>query len=327
MSEQYTYEVARIRAMEPALFSNAVIEQLIGTENYESALRFLEEKGWGKAGTAANGDAMLKAEEEKMWKTMGDLHLDKDVFALLTMPQLFHNVKCAIKEAVAGTDVRLPQGALIYYEETEPNQAEIRSLIEKKEFDSLPVSMQEPAREAYTRMLRTGDAQIVDIIMDRACLDTMYAIGQASKASVIREYTESYVAIKDIGIAVRAAKVGKNRTFLENSLAPCRTVDKADLIRAASSGLAALKDYLLTTSYKDAASYVEASPSAFECWRDNALLDRLREEKMNPFTIGPVVAYLIARQNEIKTVRIVLSGKRNGLSAAYIRERVRNMYV
>ncbi|MCI8744511.1 MAG: V-type ATP synthase subunit C, partial [Lachnospiraceae bacterium] len=35
----------------------------------------------------------------------------------------------------------------------------------------------------------------------------------------------------------------------------------------------------------------------------------------------------LARENEIKTVRIILSGKLNGLSDDSIRERVREMYV
>ena len=40
-----------------------------------------------------------------------------------------------------------------------------------------------------------------------------------------------------------------------------------------------------------------------------------------------VIAYVIARQNEIKTVRIILSGKLNDLPDDSIRERVREMYV
>lgn len=46
MSEQYTYAVARIRALEVSLFSDSTIEQLIACQNYDQALQFLEEKGW-----------------------------------------------------------------------------------------------------------------------------------------------------------------------------------------------------------------------------------------------------------------------------------------
>ena len=47
MSEQYTYAVARIRALEVSLFSNSTIDQLIACQNYHQCLQFLEEKGWG----------------------------------------------------------------------------------------------------------------------------------------------------------------------------------------------------------------------------------------------------------------------------------------
>ena len=43
--------------------------------------------------------------------------------------------------------------------------------------------------------------------------------------------------------------------------------------------------------------------------------------------MGPLLGYLIARENEIKTVRIILTGKQNGFSDDAVRERIREMYV
>ena len=69
------------------------------------------------------------------------------------------------------------------------------------------------------------------------------------------------------------------------------------------------------------------SASAFERWCDNRIIETISPQKYNAFTIGPIIAYVIARQNEIKTVRIILSGKQNDLPEESIRERVREMYV
>ena len=44
-------------------------------------------------------------------------------------------------------------------------------------------------------------------------------------------------------------------------------------------------------------------------------------------TVSPLAAYVLARENEIKCVRVILSGKRNGLSEQSIREKVRETYV
>ena len=56
------------------------------------------------------------------------------------------------------------------------------------------------------------------------------------------------------------------------------------------------------------------------------IIRAMKPQKYNAFTLGPIFAYVIARQNEIKTVRIVLTGKQNDLSEEAIRERVREMY-
>ena len=43
MSEQYTYAVARIRALEVSLFSDSTIDQLIACQSYDQALQMLRE--------------------------------------------------------------------------------------------------------------------------------------------------------------------------------------------------------------------------------------------------------------------------------------------
>ncbi len=48
MSEKYTYAVARIRALEVSLFSNAAIDQLIACQDYEQCLQFLAGAGLGR---------------------------------------------------------------------------------------------------------------------------------------------------------------------------------------------------------------------------------------------------------------------------------------
>jgi V/A-type H+-transporting ATPase subunit C len=89
----------------------------------------------------------------------------------------------------------------------------------------------------------------------------------------------------------------------------------------------AIYEYLLTTDYSDALPALKESSQAFERWCDNRIVEYIRPQKYNPFTLSPLAAYLLARENEIKTVRILLSGKRNDISDDIIRERLREMYV
>ena len=79
--------------------------------------------------------------------------------------------------------------------------------------------------------------------------------------------------------------------------------------------------------FAEAAEALKKSPSAFERWCDNRVIETIKPQKYEVCTVGPLVAYVLARQNEIKTARIVITGKANDLSEEAIRERTREMYV
>ena len=322
MSEMYTYAVARIRALEVSLFSNAVIEQLIACQSYEQCIQFLAERGWGDNDTSADAERMLKREEEKIWQVMKELSIDMKKFDVLSYPKLFHNLKAAIKE-VCTEDT----GRDIYYEDAAVPGKEMLEIIREKDFGRLPGIMSSVSAEAYDTLLHTRDGQLCDIMIDRAALDAIYKAGMEAEDKIIRDYAESAVAVADIKIAVRSQKTAKTIEFMKRAMAECKSISVDQLSRAALNGPEAIRDYLAGTEYAGGAEALAESPSAFERWCDNRIIQTISPQKYESFTIGPVVAYVLARQNEIKTVRIILSGKRSELPDDSIRERVREMYV
>ena len=114
---------------------------------------------------------------------------------------------------------------------------------------------------------------------------------------------------------------------MKRARAPCFTLNIECLGHAALSGMDSIIEYLNGSGYAEGAQALKESPSAFERWCDNRIIQTIKPQKSNPFSVGPLVAYVIARENEIKTVRIILTCKQNGLSDDSIRERVREMYV
>lgn len=121
MSEQYTYAVARIRALEVSLFSDSTIDQLIACQNYDQALQFLEEKGWGDARKQRDAEKILTREEEKTWEVVKELSIGMEHFDVLSYPKLFHNLKAAVKEVCTGDKNRH-----IYYEDVRIPGEEMR---------------------------------------------------------------------------------------------------------------------------------------------------------------------------------------------------------
>ena len=320
---KYTYAVARIRALEVSLLTNAVIEQLLACKSSQQALQFLVEKGWGDltAGTL-DADEVLNKEEEKMWQTIREVAPDMHVFDVLSLPKLYHNLKAAIKEVC--TEV---ENKNIFYDDCEIPGEEMFALVQNKEFDKLPGNMSATAREAFDTLLHTRDGQLCDLIIDHATLEAMLEAGKKSGEKIIEEYAQTAVAIADIKIAVRSQKTGKNAEFMKKAMVNCSEINVDQLTQAALAGAEEIAQYLEGTSYREGADALRISPSAFERWCDNKMTDSMRSHKYESSSVGPLLAYLLARQNEIKTVRIILTGKQNEFPDEAIRERIREMYV
>ena len=321
--KKYTYAVARIRALETGLFSSATIEQLMAVKSYDASLRFLTEHGWGDADTPLEAEAILEKERERAWSTVRELLKgDEEILSVLSYTDLYHNLKAAIKaSAVSGNHGNM------YFEDCSIGGKEMERIVADRDWQSLPAHMRDAARDACETFLHTGDGQLCDIIVDRAALEALYETGKNARDSIIRDYAESTVAVADIKIAVRSRKTGKSLEFMRRAMAPCRSLSTERLAAAALNSVDAICDYLEGTSYAGGAQALKESASAFERWCDNQLIETIRSQKYNPFTAGPLVAYLLARENEIKTVRIILTAKLNGLAEEQIRERVREMYV
>lgn len=319
---QYTYAVARIRALEVSLFSSSTIEQLLGCKDYESCLRFLQERGWGGADVPLNANAILSREREKIWETIRELRVDMSVFDVLSYPNWFHNLKAAVKSVYTGKE-----NVSVFYEGTPVSKTEMLRIIKDRDYRALPDNMQKPAEEAMEALLHSGDGQLCDVIIDRAAMEAIKEAGRTAKEQIIKDYAETTVAVTNIKIAVRASKTAKTIEFMKRAMAACDSINVDKLAQAALAGMDSIIDYLNSNGYEAAAESLKDSPSAFERWCDNRIIQAVKSQKTNPFSAGPLVAYVIARENEIKTVRIILTCRQNGLPDDSIRERIREMYV
>lgn len=319
----YAFAVARIRAKEMQLFSAQIIEQLLSTKSYDECLHFLMDKGWGDATSQQpTAEELLETERRRTWDLIRELAEDMHVFDVFLYANDYHNLKAAVKLVCTGSEdygLFLHNGTI--------DHTTIINAVKSRDYYALPGTMRGPAQEAYAALSQTQDGQLCDIIIDRAALEAVDAAGEASGNELMKKYADLVVASANIKTAVRCNKTGKNLEFIRRALAPCRTLNVTLLARAASESMESVCDYLGGTDYADAVPALEQSASAFERWCDNLVINYVRPQQFQAFGIGPLAGYILGRENEIKTVRMILAGKRTELPDGAIRERVRDMYV
>ncbi len=319
---EYAYAVARVRANELNLLSAADVEQLIVAEDYKTAMRRLADAGWGEVDGVTDYAQYLENYFAKTWDLLVEVMDDIHELDLLLIRNDMQNLKAALKGIVSQHDAKD-----LYVKSTVYNTEEIIKAVENREFKELPDFMQEPAEEAYEVLTATGNGQLADAIIDRATLERILDLGKKSGSPVLAELAERMCATANIKTALRCANTLKSKDFVERSLCDCATVSKDKLVDTALEGAEAVLRYLEDTVYTTGADMFKESTSAFEKWCDDLLMECVNKAKYTAFGIDPIIAYYVARDAEIKTVRIVLSAKINNLPADVIRERVRTLYV
>lgn len=318
----FTYAVARIRFKETNLLTDSELEGLLSAKDAGEVVRILKDKGWGDSAKDESYEQLISSEENKLWSFIKEIVPDKSVYAFLLVENDFHNLKVAVK---AVTRDEKCDGMLIQNAVIDPKL--IVDAVSKREYDRLPGYLSGVCQEAMSALLQTSDGQLCDIIVDRGCLDYIYQLKEKSDNDIVRLYCEQLVASSDIKIAVRCAKTKKPLDFIRRALAECGTLNVEKLAVCASHGYDEIVEYLRETDYKSACEALEVSLSAFEKWCDDFMTDVLRPQKWEPFAVGPVIGYIVAKKSEIKAVRMIFSAKINNLDSDVIRERLRKSYV
>ena len=67
--------------------------------------------------------------------------------------------------------------------------------------------------------------------------------------------------------------------------------------------------------------------TVFEKSCDDYLMAFMRDAKYKSLTVEPLLAFIYAVETEVKTVRIIVNGKLNGIDTEVIKERLRDAYV
>lgn len=317
------FAVARIRAKENTLLSDQALNNLMSCKTYGESIQFLLDRGWGP--TANNtAEELLTLERERLWELIGEL-CDKEqqhFFDIFRYSTDFHNLKVAIKESYV--QKKVPN---VYKADGTVPVETIRKCAADNDYTPLPNYMEKCAEEARDVLFQTGDSQLCDVIIDRSALQTIYKLGKESDNELIRDYVELRCASADINIAIRACKANKDEDFLQRAFVECDSISVQKLIAATCNSLDSIYEYLGATAYADAIDAIKESPVAFDRWCDNRMIALIKPQKYNAFTISPIAAYVLAKENELKSVRIILSGKLNNLPDEKIRERLRESYV
>ena len=321
---KYAYAVSGAHVYEKNFFRRTDMEKLLAAPSYEAVVAMLQERGWTMPEDTRDSGKILDLELSRAWAWVLKSAPDPTLFTVLILRNDYHNLKAGIKCLLSDFDV---DQQFCKPSSIEPSL--MKEAIETHAFEKLPAPFAALGQEVYDLLVRTGDGQMADVLIDRKCLDEITREAEASGVDLLKEEMEIYTATCNIKTAFRAIKTGKDSAFLEKALSTCnKTISKEKLVACADSEkkMEDLLSYLSTTSYSSGTKYLSSSPAEYEKWVDDQMISLLIPTKYSPLGPEPLIGFYLGKEAEIRNVRIVLAAKQNNLPLDVVSKRLRRLY-
>lgn len=323
---------ATIRVLEKKLLTKADLDRLVESRDLEEALRLLGDTVYqreiAKLERPQDYEIALKHEKLRFLEEIIGYTPDRRIVDLVALKYYYHNIKVIVKEEITGDDL-----SSLYIEFGDFNLARLREEIATGKQISQVDNYFEVAHATYESYKETHDAQLIDIEIDKIYFNELKKLSQDLKLKFVTEYIEDLVDFSNIKTVLRCQKQGRDIEFFKKAIIDGGNIPKEKLAEYFNQKIDGNSNLFKTTKfYKTIKPGIEyfnetGSLAKYEKLRDNYFIDRIKETKK--LTYGPeiVMAYIIAKEIEVKNLRIILVSKLNGLSSSFIRERLRDSYV
>lgn len=326
------YGSARVRAMENGIIGNLKLRALIDAKGLPEALEKLASFGvktdGAESGGVGSADSAMAGILHTAYEEICDMYSEGSIFEWLRYPYDCNNLKLAIKCRIR--DLRADE---LMFGFGSVGAAETVDSVFAGDFSSFPQNMAAAAVSATDEYVRTHDPRVIDTVIDRACYSDMLECAEGSEEELFVDWVKTKIDLTNIMMTLRMLRMNSTaggRTFLEGALLYGGKLSADELMRAYDGGEESLNYLLSSGKYSALAADIkktDGSLSAAERCCDNYYMRLVKEVKWMPFGAPVLAAYLIAREYEVKNIRIILAAKDAGLPADVIYERLRESYV
>ena len=330
MGADYIYAAAEIRGKEHKLLRKEQLSAMTETGNMDDVCKVLQDADYGKEDvviTPKNYEQILKEEEQKVFDLIIELSKEDRVFDIFRLPYDYHNIKVLLKSEF----LQIDRTALLSPNGTFEINEMIRCVNERDHM-TLTEKMSQAIEEAVDSHARTKDPQKIDIICDRYCFEEMLEVAESEKNKFALGYLKLWIDTINLKTFARIRKMNQPWSVLETVFISGGNVELPIFVEIFDADSKNIEEKLAPT---DIASAVIEGADAFapdgsftklEKACDNLLIEYVQDAKTITFGPEPLMAYLIAKQMEIKCVRIIMTGRLGNMDPKVIMERMRETY-
>lgn len=321
----------RIRVYESSLLRNDQYERMLQASNFDEAVNVLKDTPYRNdvedLKETKNYDTLLMNELQSVYIDLFKITPNHDLIELFSLRYSYHNLKVLLKEKGTKKDF---DSLLINI--GKDSISALRQAVDTKKSSDLDQDYLISIQEASDSYEEYKNSQAVDIILDRRFFTHLRHIAEKLNDKKILDLVTFYIDMNNLSTLTRAIRQKRTRNFLTTILSSSGTIPKDQLVQIGADNLVNAGKKLAESKYKNIIlasindETKELSPEKIDLETDNAFINRIKDAKLEVFGPLPIVAYLYAKENEVKNLRLILVGKENNLPISAIRERMRMNY-
>lgn len=329
---QFSQVIPRIRVYETKLLDKSKLDRMIDSHSAGEALKVLQESEYANVMTNVKRpedyEIILSEELKRLFDVMYDISPQKSLIDLMSIKYDYANIKVILKGMFLKEDLSY---LLVHVGTIDAEK--LKTSIENGELRDLDKIMKEAVEVTMANFEENKDPQEVDIILDKYMFKQLIQIKKEINDAFVDKYVTALIDSTNIKSLLRVKKQNKGREFFASVIIEGGSIDKEKLLSMLNDTVENIATKLAYSNYADLVrngieEFVKTnSVSVLEKLADNYIMNIMKAAKIIPFGVEPFLAYIYAKETEIKIIRIIMVGKLNNIAAEVIRERLRDIYV
>ena len=330
-SDAYQFPCAVIRGNERTLLGRNDLLKVVEARQFSLAMGHLTEFGYGDGSQLASPrdfEKILREEQKRVSELVFSILPEKEELQFLCCPADYHNVKVLLKAEFMGISAEhlLVDGGSI------PPERMVQ-LIRERNYIFLSQNMKYAVQEALDLFARGRDPQEIDITLDKACYKDMWEGAQATENEFLTGYVQLLIDLLNITTFIRLRQMGKGWDFFRKVFLEGGTIDEKVFTGNYEEAIPQLAEKLAPYGFREIVAKggglaVETGKyTLLEKLCDDKRIQYLSDAKYITAGLEPIAAFYLAKESEIKNLRMVLTGKLSGTPEETMKERLRETYV
>jgi len=339
--EEYAFANGRIKKLEKGLLNKNILDRMIKSSDAVAALKILTESDLNNysfdLNNPSNFEVSLNQELLHTYdiiKSISKVSTFNFLYFTFASKHDFHNIKILIKSKYLKKDFSneliSPIGTI--------GVEKLNLAIRDEKYEEIPDSFEFLIKKTFSEYSKYKDPEIIDFILDKERYIMIF--NKIKEVEIIeaeelflRRFIKINIDFNNIISCIRTKVRGERKSFTKEFLIPEGDFKIENIVEIYDSPLSSWCEKLTYTDYKNVVetgvNYFQKNKSLMELekLRDNFILNFSKIGKYVTFGIEPLVGFITAKENDIKNIKIILSGKLNKLSPDQIKERVRDTYV